>query len=174
MWRVSRYADDSAIPAADAPEENVAELPLDESCEEIEFFPVSRDKKRMRRRDYKLLSGELTCTLDRPATEEEIDRLTNVSKKLKAEGHTGVHGIGEVDESRIQRSTVRVHGPVEGAIAHVMRAADKDLSTALEKAKTMRGGVPYGSRSWLMWNSAVYIMKELLERGEDVKFEELE
>lgn len=79
-------------------------------------------------------------------------------------------GVEEVDESELLRSTVQVHGPVAGAISHVMRAADNDLSTAIEKAKMMRGGVPYGSRSWVMWNAAVYIMKDLLERGEDVKF----
>lgn len=171
-WRVSRYADDPAIPAPDATDDSVADLPLDENSEELVFFPVSRDSQRIRRRNYKLTSaGDLACTLDRPATKEEIEKVREIREKLKAEGHTGLHGVGEVDESKLKRSRVHIHGPVGGAIVHVMDAAEGELSTALEKAKTMRLGVPYGSSNWQMWNSAVYILGQLLERGEDVDFE---
>ena len=171
-WRVSRYADDPAIPAHNAPDDSVADLPLDENSEELVFFPVSRDAKRIRRRNYRLTSaGELACTLDRPATKEEIEKVLEIREKLKAEGHTGLHGVGEVDESKLKRSRVHVHGRIGGAIAHVMDAAEGELSTALDKAKTMRLGVPYGSSTWHTWNSAVYILGQLLKRGEDVDFE---
>lgn len=39
LYRVSRYAADSAIPAANAPEESVAEVPLNENCEELALLP---------------------------------------------------------------------------------------------------------------------------------------
>ena len=100
LWKVSRYAEDPPIPAADALPEDLAELPLDENCEEMAFFPISRDKKSVRRRNYRLSdSGELECFLDRPATDDEVKRVFEILDRLTAEGHEGVHGIEYVDES---------------------------------------------------------------------------